>query len=66
MNQIIMGQLLGIEETKLSLQTSSGRQAIPRRDLGVSVEWAFSHMGCPVLCLLEDGIAVRIEATVSR
>lgn len=62
MNKIVSGRLLGIEETKLCLETTSGRQVFPRRDLNVSVEWVCSHLERPVICQVQDGVVVKVEA----
>lgn len=61
MNKIVMGRLLGIEETKLVLETTAGRQVFPRQALDVSVEWTFRHLGQPVLCQLRDETVIGIE-----
>lgn len=62
MNKLVSGRLLGIEETKISLDTASGKQVFPRRNLDVSVEWVFGHLERPVICQLQDGVVVKVEA----
>ncbi len=62
MNKLVTGRLLGIEETKLSLETGSGKQVFPRKDLDVSVQWVFAHLERPVICQLQDGVVVKVES----
>ena len=63
--QIVRGRLEGISETKVILKVSVGKalveQEFPRGELGVGLEWIFSHMGQPVQLKLVDGVATEVS-----
>ncbi len=63
--QIVQGKLEGISETKVILKLPQGKEWVdkefPRGELGVGLEWVFSHMGQWVRVKLVDGVAKEVS-----
>ncbi len=63
MQNIVVGNLMGLEETKVSIGTRAGEVKVyPRQELDISIDWVFDHMGKQVMCMVQDGIVTQLKA----
>lgn len=63
MQNLVVGNLMGLEETKISISSRAGDVKIyPRQELDLSLDWVFDHLGKQVMCLLRDGIVTQVKA----
>jgi len=59
----ITGQIVGLEETKVTIQLKSGELKVyPRKELNISLQWVFDNMWQPVVCILKDGVVTDIRS----
>ncbi len=62
MQNIIVGNLAGLEETKIAIDQKGEMKVYPRQDLEISLDWVFDHMGKRVICTLENGVVTEVRS----
>lgn len=62
MQNIIVGNLAGLEETKIAIDQKGEMKVYPRQDLEISLDWVFEHMGKRVICTLENGVVTEVRS----
>lgn len=62
MQNVIVGNLAGLEESKICIDQKGEVKAYPRRDLEVSLDWVFDHMGKRVICTVENGVVTEVRS----
>lgn len=62
MQNIIVGNLAGLEETKIAIDQKGEMKVYPRQDLEISLDWVFEHMGKRVICTLQNGVVTEVRS----
>ena len=57
----VNGTLIGIRDGPVIVVEVMGQEKKFPLDCEVSIEWAFSRMNTRVVCILEDGRAIKVE-----
>lgn len=62
MQKIIVGNLVGLEETKICINAKGEVTVYPREELDISLDWVFDHMGKRIICQIENGVVTQVKA----
>lgn len=62
MQNIIVGNLAGLEETKIAIDQKGEMKVYPRQDLEISLDWVFEHLGKRVICTLQNGVVTEVRS----
>lgn len=67
MERVILGRLVGLEQTKVSMQFGTGEiKVFPRQELNISLQWVLENMSQMVLCSLDDGVITKIRPVAPK